>query len=181
MSIILILTSSSINFKWLIRPESPRATSLLAPSPSSSLSGFLTILFFAAHYTRIVPILAHSGHTHTIPPSNSKNKCSKNIVSINTSNLESQKKTNLEDFRAHMFFVFCVFFNHQKGSSIWQLCSITKGQQSVCQLLHGATEGGLSPKFPSWPRRVIRSSPRWSIKFLFDCHKEGETINKCIK
>lgn len=61
MSIILILTSSSINFKWLIRPESPGATSLLAPSPSSSLSGFLThySIFFAARHTHIVPNLEH--------------------------------------------------------------------------------------------------------------------------
>lgn len=36
VSIILILTSSSINFKWLIRPESPGASSLLVWSLSSS-------------------------------------------------------------------------------------------------------------------------------------------------
>lgn len=40
--------------------------------------------------------------------------------------------------------------------------------------LSAATEGGLSPKFPSWPRRLIRSCPRCSIKFLFDCHKKGK-------
>lgn len=36
VSIILILTSSSINFKWLIRPKSPGASNLLVWSLSSS-------------------------------------------------------------------------------------------------------------------------------------------------
>lgn len=42
VSIILILTSSSINFKWLIRPKSPGASNLLVWSLSSSqVWGFL--------------------------------------------------------------------------------------------------------------------------------------------
>lgn len=148
MSIILILTSSSINFKWLIRPESPRATSLLAPSPSSSLSGFRTIPSFAARYTRIVPILAHFRHTDSIPPRNSSRKSteSKNISDLIKVN------TFMYIYGAHTFFLLlffvCVFLIIRKAAPFGSPAQLQKANRASVSSFMVRQKEGFHLNFP---------------------------------